>query len=137
MLRSRLKEMGTVVDDEFLILHILNNLPSKFNNAVENLEECVDSVVNLLGIKDVCQKLSQRKSEKTAKMKMNKHYSRPNSKAVATHVVNLDIRQKIVARLKITIKKRGKRKDPQENITTVVKCDIKKLIIGPKKIKQQ
>ena len=48
LLRSRLTEMGTTVDDEFLILHILNNLPSDYDNVVENLEERVDSVTNQL-----------------------------------------------------------------------------------------
>ena len=68
MLRSRLKEMGTDIDDEFLILHILNNLPIKYDNVVENLEERVDSVINPLGMEDVCQKLS----EKFEKMKIRK-----------------------------------------------------------------
>ena len=68
MLRSRLKEMGTDIDDEFLILHILNNLPSEYDNVVENLEERVDSVINPLGIEDVRQKLS----EKFEKMKIRK-----------------------------------------------------------------
>ena len=59
VLRSWLKEMGTTIDDEFLILHILNNLPSEYDNVVENLEERVDSVLNPLGIEDVHQKLSE------------------------------------------------------------------------------
>ena len=53
ILRSRLAEMGTIVDDEALILHILKNPPSDYNNVVENLEEQVDSVINPLGFEDV------------------------------------------------------------------------------------
>ena len=68
MLRSRLSEMGTTIDDEFLILHILNNLPSDYDNVVENLEERVDLTTNPLGIEDVCQKLS----EKFEKMRLRK-----------------------------------------------------------------
>ena len=68
MLRSRLSEMGTTIDDEFLILHILNNLPSDYDNVVENLEERVDSTTNPLGIEDVRQKLS----EKFEKMRLRK-----------------------------------------------------------------
>lgn len=68
ILRSRLKEMGTDIDEEFLILHILNNLQSNYDNVVENLEERVDSVLNPLGLEDVHQKLS----EKYEKMKLHK-----------------------------------------------------------------
>ena len=60
ILRSRLEEMGTTVDDEFLILYILNNLPSEYDNVVENLEERVDSIINPLGLEDVRQKLSEK-----------------------------------------------------------------------------
>ena len=70
ILRSRLNEMGTTIEDEFLILHILNNLPSEYDNVVENLEERVDSVINPLGIEDVRQKLS----EKFEKMKIRKKF---------------------------------------------------------------
>ena len=70
LLRSRLTEMGTTVDDEFLILHILNNLPSDYDNVVENLEERVDSVTNPLGLEDVRQKLS----EKYEKMRLRKKF---------------------------------------------------------------
>ena len=70
ILRSRLAEMGTTVDDEALILHILNNLPSEYDNVVENLEERVDSVINPLGLEDVRQKLS----EKYEKMRLRKRF---------------------------------------------------------------
>ena len=70
LLRSRLAEMGTTVDDDFLILHILNNLPSEYDNVVENLEERVDSVLNPLGIEDVRQKLS----EKYEKMRLRRKF---------------------------------------------------------------
>ena len=69
-LRSRLAEMGTTVNGDFLILHILNNLPNEYDNVVENLEERVDSVLNPLGIEDVCQKLS----EKYEKMRLRKKF---------------------------------------------------------------
>ena len=70
ILRSRLVEMGTIIDNEALILHILNNLPSDYNNGVENLEERVDSVINPLGLEDVRQKLS----EKYEKMRLRKRF---------------------------------------------------------------
>ena len=62
--------MGTTIDDEFLILHILNNLPSEYDNVVVNLEERVDSAINPLGIEDVHQKLS----EKFEKIKIRKKF---------------------------------------------------------------
>ena len=68
ILRSRLKEMGTAVDDKFPILYILNNLPSEYDNVVDNLEERVDSELSLLGLEDV----RQKRSEKFEKMKLRK-----------------------------------------------------------------
>ena len=55
--------MGTTIVYEFLILHTLNNLPSDYDNIVENLEERVDLVINPLGIEDVCQKMSEKFEE--------------------------------------------------------------------------
>ena len=62
--------MGTTINDKFLILYILNNLPSDYDNIVENLEERVYSVINPLCLEDVRQKLS----EKFEKMKIRKKF---------------------------------------------------------------
>ena len=71
ILRSRLDEMGTTVDNEFPILHIQNNLQSEYDNVVENLEERVDSIINPLGQKDVCQKLSEIYEKMRLRKKLN------------------------------------------------------------------
>ena len=39
ILRGRLSSCNQVIDETGLIIHILNNLPSKYNNMVENLEK--------------------------------------------------------------------------------------------------
>ena len=41
ILRSRIRACGHTIDDEALIIHILNNLPEKYDNLVENLESKV------------------------------------------------------------------------------------------------
>ena len=38
ILRSRIKDCGHKIDDDDLVIHILNNLPEKYDNLVENLE---------------------------------------------------------------------------------------------------
>jgi hypothetical protein len=39
LLRQRLKTLGVQVDDEDLVIHILNNLPSEYDSLVEAIEE--------------------------------------------------------------------------------------------------
>ena len=38
ILRNRIRDCGHNIDDHTLIIHILNNLPEKYDNLVENLE---------------------------------------------------------------------------------------------------
>ena len=112
ILRSRLNELGPVIDDEFLILHILNNLPSDYDNVVENLEERVDSVINPLGLEDVPQKLSE-------KLKKNEDLQDINAE-------NFGIRRKTVAQTKNKIIIKTRRKSSQVNVSIVKKRATKK-----------
>ena len=50
ILRKRLKKMGTIINDEDLMIHILNNLPMEYDNVVEAMERKLDDVNNPLDI---------------------------------------------------------------------------------------
>ena len=122
LLRSRLAEMGTTVDDEFLILHILNNLPSEYDNVVENLEERVDSVLNPLGIEDIRQKLS----EKYEKMRLRRKFKEDSD--------DEDERALFVAKFKGRCNKCGKfghkAKDCRSNVDNDKEKNQKKKFTG-------
>ena len=122
LLRSRLAEMGTTVDDDFLILHILNNLPNEYDNVVENLEERVDSVLNPLGIEDVRQKLS----EKYEKMRLRKKFKEESD--------DDDERAMFAAKFKGRCNKCGKfghkAKDCRSNVDSDKEKNLKKKFTG-------
>ena len=44
----RLKKMETMIDDEYLVIHIMNHLPSSYDSLIENLEDRLDSIVDPL-----------------------------------------------------------------------------------------
>ena len=68
LMRIRLKKMGTPIDDEYLMMHILNNLPSAYDSLIENLEDRLDSVLDPLTLSILRDKLSE-KYEKIRKRK--------------------------------------------------------------------
>ena len=68
LVRIRLKKMGTLIDDEYLMMYIMNNLPSSYDSLIENLEERLGSVVDPLTISMLREKLSE-KYEKIKKRK--------------------------------------------------------------------
>ena len=41
-MRIRLKKMVTLIDDEYLMMRIMNHLPSSYDSLIENLEDRID-----------------------------------------------------------------------------------------------
>ena len=50
--------MGLIISDEYLMIHILNNLPSEYELQVEQTEENINKYDNLLISEQVCSTLS-------------------------------------------------------------------------------
>ena len=73
LMMIRLKKMSTPIDDEYLMMHIMNNLLSSYDSLIKNLEDRLDSVVDLLATGMNRDKLSE-KYEKTKKRKGYKNY---------------------------------------------------------------
>ena len=48
LMRIRMKKTGTMIDDEYLKMHIMNYLPSRYDNLIENLQDRLDSIVDPL-----------------------------------------------------------------------------------------
>ena len=48
LMRIRLKKMGSNIDDEYFMMHIMNNLPSAYDGLIENLEDKLDSTFDPL-----------------------------------------------------------------------------------------
>ena len=60
LMRIRLKKMGTPIDDEYLMMHIMNNLPSAYDSLIENLEDRLDSVLDPLTLDNLRDKISEK-----------------------------------------------------------------------------
>ena len=52
--------MGSNIDDEYLIMHIMNYLPSVYNGLMENLEDKLDSALDPLTISVLSDKISEK-----------------------------------------------------------------------------
>ena len=52
--------MGTTIDDEYLMMHIMNHLPSSYDSLIENLEDRLDSIGDPLTIGMLRDKLSKK-----------------------------------------------------------------------------
>ena len=48
LMRMRLKKMGSDFNDEYLMMHIMNNLPSAYDGLMENLEDILDCAIEPL-----------------------------------------------------------------------------------------
>ena len=59
-MRITLKKMGTTIDDEYLMMHIMNHLPSSYDSLIENLEDRLDSIVDPLTIGMLRDNLSEK-----------------------------------------------------------------------------
>ena len=60
LMRIRLKKMGSNIDDEYLMMHIMNNLPSAYDGLMENLEDKLDSALDPLTISILRDKISEK-----------------------------------------------------------------------------
>ena len=67
--RSRLKKMGTEIDESYLMMHVLNNMPSSYDNIIDTLEDCLDSTTDPLTIENLREKLSEKYEKIKAKKK--------------------------------------------------------------------
>ena len=63
IIRSRLKKMDYQIEDKYMIIHILNNLPASYDNLVDNLEDRIDAYIDPLTVDLIREKL-QSKYEK-------------------------------------------------------------------------
>ena len=73
--RTRLKKMGTDIDESYMMMHILNNVPGAYDNLVDALEDRLDSSTDPLTIENLREKLS----EKYEKMKARKKFRHDDS----------------------------------------------------------
>ena len=56
----RLEKMGTPIDDEYLIAHIMNNLISSYDSLITDLENRLDSTLDPPQISILRDKLSEK-----------------------------------------------------------------------------
>ncbi len=59
LMRMRLEKMGSDLDDEYLIMHIMNNLPSAYDGLMENLEDKLDCAIESLILSILRDKISE------------------------------------------------------------------------------
>ena len=74
LMRIRLKKMGTLIDDGYLMMHIMNNLQSSYDSLFKTLEDRLDSIVDPVTICMLREKLSGKyeKIKKRKEFKSNK-----------------------------------------------------------------
>ena len=60
VMRDRLKTMSNPIDDEYLMIHIMNNLPSAYDGLIENLEDKLESTFDPLTLGVLRDKLSEK-----------------------------------------------------------------------------
>ena len=60
LMRIRLKKMGSDIDDEYLMMHVMNNLPSAYDGLIENLEDRLDSTFDPLTMTVLRDKVSEK-----------------------------------------------------------------------------
>ena len=60
LMRIRLKKMGSNINDEYLMMHIMNNLPSAYDGLIENLEDMLDSTSDPLPMSILRDKVSEK-----------------------------------------------------------------------------
>ena len=60
LLRTRLKKIGTDIGDIYMMMHVLNNAPSAYDNVFENLEDKLDVTTDPLTLETLREKLSEK-----------------------------------------------------------------------------
>ena len=73
--RSRLKKMGTEIDESYMMMHVLNNMPSAYDNLIDTLEDRLDSATDPLTIENLREKLSEKYEKIKAKKKFRQEDS--------------------------------------------------------------
>ena len=126
-MRARLKKMETNIEDKYLMMYIMNNLPSAYDSLIENLEDRLESTFDPLTVK------------KKKKKKRKLFLLRP-SKEDVEDVESLVIKQltvKLISRkdhgnlLQIrTMVEEIIKEDFKENAITVENMGTRKLTVG-------
>ena len=60
LMRMRLKKIGSNLNDEYLMMHIMNNLPSAYDGLMENLEDKLDCAIEPLTLSVLRDKISEK-----------------------------------------------------------------------------
>ena len=69
LIRTRLKKMGTALDDMYVMMHVLNNLPSAYDNLVDGLEDKLGATNEPLTLEGLREKLSEKYEKIRARKK--------------------------------------------------------------------
>ena len=69
LIRTRLSKMGTTLDDMYLMMHVLNNLPSAYDNLVDTLEDKLGATTDPLNLEALREKLSEKYEKISARKK--------------------------------------------------------------------
>ena len=75
LIRTRLKKMGSDIDESYIMIHIMNNLPSAYDNLIDSLEDKLGAINDPLTLETLREKLS----EKYEKIKMRKRFKESDS----------------------------------------------------------
>ena len=60
VIRARLKKMKVSIEDDYFMMHILNNLPDEYDNLVDTLEDKIDAKSDPLTLESLREKLSSK-----------------------------------------------------------------------------
>ncbi len=74
-MRMKLKKMGLDQNDDYLMMHIMNNLPSAYDGLMENLEDELDCTIEPLTLSV----LRENISEKYERIKRRQGHEEDNS----------------------------------------------------------
>jgi len=82
-LRMKLKELGSMMTDEDLMVHILNNLTNDYEVQLSKLEEKLGATTNPLTIDDIQVELCLRYAHMKAKTSSSENTQKDSKKALA------------------------------------------------------
>ena len=60
VIRTRLKKMNVQIEDDYFMIHILNNLPQEYDQVVDSLEDRIDAKLDPLTLEILREKLSSK-----------------------------------------------------------------------------
>ena len=117
LIRTRLSKMGTTLDDMYMMMHVLNNLPSAYDNLVDGLEDKLGAKNDPLTLEGLREKLSEKYEKIRSRRKFRddnsdseeeerERYSQVESlKDVATTAENSAIKQLNAERRRVITEK--------------------------------